>query len=424
MDEAHTLHRKTAAHSHGAESSKRAILAGIDSIEHGTFLDDEAMRMMHDRGTFLVPTLTTRVGLAESKFPPLVQAKATRAVKQQDAMVKRALALGVKIALGTDAAVYPHGENALEFAFMVADGMTPAQSLLAGTTSAAELLGLQDKIGALKPGMLADVVAVPGNPIENIKVTQSVIFVMKDGAILRNDRAFPLNPRVPIPVGIAIAATCVIGFLYLLARWALYHPSKYPEGYWDTQQSVGASDAWMETSDGVKIHGWWVHREGSPLATLFLHGNAGNITDRAPRIQEIVAAGSSVLMLDYRGYGKSSGRPSEQGLYRDSEAGFIDLLGKGYRAEQIILHGESLGTAVAIDLASRRPCAALILEAPFTSASDVAGTVVPFVGPLLIRSFNSLPKIRWIRVPMLFMQGDRDERDSVAAGTGTVRRRT
>jgi len=191
VDEAHTLHRKTAAHSHGAESSKRAILAGIDSIEHGTFLDDADMRMMHDRGTFLVPTLTTRVGLAESKFPPLVQEKATRAVKQQDAMVKRALALGVKIALGTDAAVYPHGDNALEFAFMVADGMTPAQSLMAGTTSAAELLGLQDKVGALKPGMLADVVAVPGNPVDNIKATQSVIFVMKDGAILRNDRAVP-----------------------------------------------------------------------------------------------------------------------------------------------------------------------------------------------------------------------------------------
>ncbi|HTB19273.1 MAG TPA: amidohydrolase family protein [Bryobacteraceae bacterium] len=191
VDEAHTLRRKTAAHAHGAEAAKRAILAGIDSIEHGTFIDDEDMRMMHDRGTFLVPTLTTRVGLAESKFPPLVQAKATRAVQQQDAMVKRALALGVKIALGTDAAVYPHGDNALEFAFMVADGMTPAQALMAGTTSAAELLGLKDKIGALKPGMLADVVAVPGNPLENIKQTQSVIFVMKDGAILRNDRAVP-----------------------------------------------------------------------------------------------------------------------------------------------------------------------------------------------------------------------------------------
>jgi imidazolonepropionase-like amidohydrolase len=189
VNEAHTLRRKTAAHAHGAEAAKRAIRAGIDSIEHGTFIDDEAMKMMHDRGVFLVPTLTTRVGLAESKFPPLVQAKATMAVKQQDAMVKRALALGVKIALGTDAAVYPHGDNALEFAFMAADGMTPAQSLMAGTSSAAELLGLQDKVGALKTGMLADVVAVPGNPLDNIKLTQSVVFVMKDGVILRNDRA-------------------------------------------------------------------------------------------------------------------------------------------------------------------------------------------------------------------------------------------
>jgi imidazolonepropionase-like amidohydrolase len=189
VDEAHTLRRKTAAHSHGAEASKRAIRAGIDSIEHGTFLDDDAMRMMHDKGVYLVPTLTVRVGLAESKFPPLVQAKADAAVKQQDIMVRRALALGVKIALGTDAAVYPHGENALEFAFMAADGMTPAQSLTAGTSSAADLLGLKDKIGMLKPGMLADVVAVPGNPLNDIKVTQSVFFVMKDGVVYRNDRS-------------------------------------------------------------------------------------------------------------------------------------------------------------------------------------------------------------------------------------------
>lgn len=92
------------------------------------------------------------------------------------------------------------------------------------------------------------------------------------------------------------------------------------------------------------------------------------------------------------------------------------MLGKGYRPEQIILHGQSLGSAVAIDLASRRPCAALILEAPFTSASDIAGTVVPFFGPLLIRSFNSVPKIRWILVPKFFMQGDRDEVISLRLG--------
>jgi len=189
VDEAHTLRRKTAAHAHGAEAAKRAIRAGIDSIEHGTFLDDDALRMMHDHGTFLVPTLTTRVGLKESKFPPAVQAKADTAVKQQDALVKRAVALGVKIALGTDAAVFPHGENALEFTFMAADGLSSAQSLMAGTSAGAELLGLAEKVGALKAGMLADIVAVPGNPVDDIKVTQQVIFVMKGGVIYRNDRS-------------------------------------------------------------------------------------------------------------------------------------------------------------------------------------------------------------------------------------------
>ncbi len=189
VDEAHALRRKTAAHAHGAEAAKRAIRAGIDSIEHGTFLDDEALRMMHDRGVFLVPTLAVRVGLAESKFPPLVQAKADRAMKQQDAMVKRAVALGVKIALGTDAGVYPHGDNALEFVLMAADGLTPAQSLKAGTSSAAELLGLQDQVGALRPQMAADIVAVPGNPLADIKAVQSVMFVMKGGVVYKNDRA-------------------------------------------------------------------------------------------------------------------------------------------------------------------------------------------------------------------------------------------
>jgi imidazolonepropionase-like amidohydrolase len=189
VEEAHTLRRKTAAHAHGAEAAKRAIRAGIDSIEHGTFLDDEALRMMHDKGVFLVPTLATRVGLESSKFPPAVQAKAERAMAQQDVMVRRALALGVRIALGTDAAVYPHGENAREFALLAADGMSPAQALMAGTSSAAELLGLKEKIGALKPGMAADIVAVPGNPLDDIGATRRVVFVMKGGVAYRNDRA-------------------------------------------------------------------------------------------------------------------------------------------------------------------------------------------------------------------------------------------
>ena len=189
VSEAHELRRKAAAHAHGAEGAKRAIRAGIDSIEHGTFLDDEAMRMMREHGTYLVPTLATRSGLAESKFPPRVKQKADLAVKAQDGMVRRALQMGVKIALGTDAAVYPHGNNALEFVLMAADGMTTAQSLRAGTSSSAELLGLVDKIGTLEPGKLADIVAVPGNPLQDIRATQSVFFVMKDGVVYRNDRA-------------------------------------------------------------------------------------------------------------------------------------------------------------------------------------------------------------------------------------------
>jgi len=186
---AHELRRKTAAHAHGNEGARRAVLAGIDSIEHGTFIDDTTLRLMKEKGTYLVPTLSVRSGIAESKFPPLVQAKADLALKAQDSLVRRALAIGVKIALGTDAAVYPHGDNALEFVLMAADGMPNAQALRAGTSTAADLLGLANKIGTLENGKLADVVAVPGNPLDDIKLTQSVFFVMKEGAVYRNDRA-------------------------------------------------------------------------------------------------------------------------------------------------------------------------------------------------------------------------------------------
>jgi fermentation-respiration switch protein FrsA (DUF1100 family) len=206
-----------------------------------------------------------------------------------------------------------------------------------------------------------------------------------------------------------MVAACAYGALYLFANRAVYYPAKFPQGFWDLQSQVGASDVWLSTPDGVRLHGWWVRREWTRLVTLFLHGNAGNVTHRIAHIREIVAAGSSILIPDYRGYGKSGGRPSEKGLYMDSETAFTYLLGQGYRSKQIILQGESLGTAVAVDLASRRPCAGLILEAPFTSASDVAGTVLPVLGPLLVHSFNSVPKIRWILKPKLFLQGDRDE---------------
>jgi len=215
--------------------------------------------------------------------------------------------------------------------------------------------------------------------------------------------------HVPNYIAWPILFAVVFGSLYFLANRAIYYPTKYPQGSWSAQHQLGAEDVWLETPDHVRLHAWWAPREGARLATLYLHGNAGNITDRVNAIHEIVAAGSSVLVPDYRGYGKSAGRPTEKGLYVDGETALVHLLGKGYHADQIILHGESLGSAVAVDLASRRPCAGLILEAPFTSAGDIAGTIIPFLGPTVVHGYNSLSKIRWILAPKLFLHGDRDE---------------
>lgn len=194
VDEAHALKRKTAAHAHGAEGAKRAIRAGIDSIEHGSFLDEEALDMMKAKGTYLVPTLMAVVGLREriehsTSMPPQVVAKARAAMAAIAVNFRRALAKGVKIGLGTDAAVYPHGRNAGEFFQMVSLGMKPVDALKAGTSADAELLGLADRLGTLEPGRLADIVAVPGDPTEDIRQTEKVFFVVKEGVVYRNDRA-------------------------------------------------------------------------------------------------------------------------------------------------------------------------------------------------------------------------------------------
>ncbi len=194
VDEAHALRRKTAAHAHGAEAAKRAIRAGIDSIEHGSFLDDEALDMMKAHGTYLVPTLMAIQGLQEhfasgQYVPPTIAAKAHAATDAIHSTFQRALAKGVKIGLGTDAGVYPHGRNPEEFHQMVDLGMKPIDALKAGTSSDAELLGLADKIGSLEAGKLADVVAVPGDPLQNIRVTEKVFFVMKEGVIYKNETA-------------------------------------------------------------------------------------------------------------------------------------------------------------------------------------------------------------------------------------------
>jgi imidazolonepropionase-like amidohydrolase len=201
-DESHALGRKAAAHCHGAEAAKRAIRAGIDSIEHGTFLDDEALRMMKSRGTYLVPTLMAHKGLKErldkaAFMPPQVKEKAENAGRHINATFKRALAIGVRIALGTDAGVYAHGRNAGEFGLMVDLGMKPVDALKAGTSVAAKLLGVDDRVGTLEVGKLADIVAVPKDPTVDVRETEHVLFVMAQGRVAES----PETSSTPIGAG-------------------------------------------------------------------------------------------------------------------------------------------------------------------------------------------------------------------------------
>lgn len=214
---------------------------------------------------------------------------------------------------------------------------------------------------------------------------------------------------IPFSLRLTLLLTAGYGILYFLAGRAAYYPEKYPGGFWDQQRRLGATDVWLNTSDSVRLHGWFVERPGASLVTLFLHGNAGNLTYRVANFESIPAAGSSLLMIDYRGYGRSSGWPTEKGLYRDADASYDYLLKRGYPAGRIVLHGESLGTAVAVDLAARRPCAGVILQAPFTSAHELAGTVLPVLGPLLMWSFDTKAKIGLLHAPIFIIHGDRDE---------------
>jgi len=190
VDEAHAARRKAAAHAHGATGAKRAIRAGIDSIEHGSFLDAEALDMMKARGTVLVPTLAAGWWLGDrlehgAVLPPEIAVKVRQAIASIAAMFRMAVEKGVIIGLGTDAAVEPHGLNAKEFELMVRGGLSPVDALRAGTSVDAELLGVSKTLGTLEKGKLADIVAVPGDPVRDITATQRVNFVMKEGVIYK-----------------------------------------------------------------------------------------------------------------------------------------------------------------------------------------------------------------------------------------------
>ena len=185
VSEAHNWGRRVAAHCHGDRAAKMAIAAGVDSIEHGSFLQDDTLMEMKKKHVYLVATLSAGAWVGEhlDKFPPPIAAKARAASAQMQQMFQHAVKIGVPLALGTDAAVEPHGLNAREFSLMTKNGLAPALALMAGTANGADLLGVADRTGTLTAGKFADVVAVPGNPLTDMHVTEHPVFVMKEGTI-------------------------------------------------------------------------------------------------------------------------------------------------------------------------------------------------------------------------------------------------
>jgi len=189
--DAHRLGRKVAAHAHGAQGILWASQAGVDSIEHGSYIDDAAIAEMKKNGTYLVPTLYLGDWFiehaAENHVPDFLLVKAKAVMPAARKNVAHAFASGVKVAFGTDAAVYPHGLNAREFAVMVKLGLTPLQAIQAATVNAADLLGWSDKIGGIDPGKWADIIAVDGDPLQDVTTLEHVKFVMKGGAVVKDE---------------------------------------------------------------------------------------------------------------------------------------------------------------------------------------------------------------------------------------------
>ena len=186
---AHGLGRKVASHAHAAEGVRRSVEAGVDSIEHGHMMDDAAIALMKAKGTYLVPTVYlceyNMENMAKSQMPEFNKRKMKMVCDVGVENIRKAIKAGVKIAFGTDTPVFPHGLNAREFQAYVTLGMTPLQSIRTATLAAADLLGVSDKMGAIEVGKYGDLIAVEGNPLENVRVLEQVKFVMKGGQVIR-----------------------------------------------------------------------------------------------------------------------------------------------------------------------------------------------------------------------------------------------
>lgn len=220
-------------------------------------------------------------------------------------------------------------------------------------------------------------------------------------------------------IGIAFAFIILLIVLFLGLRWfehaITFHPVRYDgSAAWNLPNR--AQDVWLTTADGVRLHGWFFETEATPRATVvYFHGNGGNLSNVGWVGEHLTKRGFEVLLLDYRGYGRSEGRiDGEVGLYADGDSGYEYVTKtRGVKASKVVLFGQSLGTAVAADLASRRECGAVILESGFSSASDLASSLFPWIPSrlhfLTKNRFDSSRKLSQARCPVLITHGDPDE---------------
>lgn len=213
-----------------------------------------------------------------------------------------------------------------------------------------------------------------------------------------------------------IALVSIVGFfvaLRLLENRMVFFPYKYPQGFWQPSAfGLEVKDCFFEASDGTKLHGWFLKKEGANQTLLWCHGNAGNISDRLDNLARLSKLPINIFLFDYRGYGRSEGTPTESGVYLDALAAYDYVVGEhSVAADSLVIFGRSLGGAVAVELAVNRPCRKLILESTFASARDMAKEmfgVIPVHLSMKSR-FDSVEKIRQIKMPLLMIHGRRDQ---------------
>ena len=229
------------------------------------------------------------------------------------------------------------------------------------------------------------------------------------GRDFRLDRYLAAMHRALILALLGVAIVGIPSVWSRLIDGMIFHPTPGMDVRPEQLDLVG-EDVFLETKDGVRIHGFWLPAKGATRALLFFHGNAGNASHRLPNAAELVALRTSVLLVDYRGYGLSDGTPSEAGVYADAQAALSHLMDeRGLPMNRIVVFGRSLGGAVAVDIVQDRDVAGLILESTFPSVAAIARSVLPPAAPFLRGRFDSKSKIARLRAPLLFFHGDRDE---------------